>query len=405
MTPVFLGDVAISPDGKRLAFLEFENGMSRIRVAPSDGRAPDAAAQPPIELGALRAIWIDWVNNDRLAVGTVVWSSLNQYATLPFVRVTTISPDGSDRAILFQNAREFAWNVDLSGLVHPLPDDPKHILMSAGDAARAQNLYLVDVYTGAASLRERGTQATAVWLADVNGKPRIRVDEPQAARLRKIFAKPPGAANWSQIAQYAANSAPPLSLLSASEDPNIVVLKSTSRHDKAGLFKYDLRTNRLTGRVYQREDYDVEGPVAAPQTRLPVGAQYFAVKSEIAFFDRQRRAALGTALARLGPDTSVLELDSDRSERKFIARVESPQDPGSFYLLDLDGKATRLVGRMRPGLSATDLSPVTHYTYSARDGLEIPAYLTVPRELGEPEPAADRHAPWRAGGARCAQLR
>src|SRR5690606_13334889 len=56
------------------------------------------------------------------------------------------------------------------------------------------------------------------------------------------------------------------------------------------------------------------------------------------------------------------------------------RDPGTFYLL----KDNRLetVGSKQPLLKSEHLADVRYISYEARDGLRIPAYITVPH--GEP---------------------
>ena len=53
--------------------------------------------------------------------------------------------------------------------------------------------------------------------------------------------------------------------------------------------------------------------------------------------------------------------------------------PGAFHLLDLKSGRLEWLADRAPWIKPAEMSPVQPVRYKARDGLEIPAYLTVPR--------------------------
>ncbi len=69
-----------------------------------------------------------------------------------------------------------------------------------------------------------------------------------------------------------------------------------------------------------------------------------------------------------------------RSEnnQRVIAQVESPSSPPVYYLVDLAAKKADIVGEAYPALADAKLGEVRMLTYKARDGVEVPAYLTLP---------------------------
>jgi dipeptidyl aminopeptidase/acylaminoacyl peptidase len=64
------------------------------------------------------------------------------------------------------------------------------------------------------------------------------------------------------------------------------------------------------------------------------------------------------------------------------------------------GEQLALLGRSRPLLDPDQLADMTHVTYKARDGLEIPAYLTTPVSGAAPYPAIimPHGGPWARDG-------
>jgi dipeptidyl aminopeptidase/acylaminoacyl peptidase len=56
--------------------------------------------------------------------------------------------------------------------------------------------------------------------------------------------------------------------------------------------------------------------------------------------------------------------------------------PGSFYLLDAKSRKLEWLADVEPWIDPKSMSPMKAVRYKARDGLEIPAYLTIPRGSG-----------------------
>ncbi|UCC48868.1 MAG: prolyl oligopeptidase family serine peptidase, partial [Gemmatimonadota bacterium] len=70
---------------------------------------------------------------------------------------------------------------------------------------------------------------------------------------------------------------------------------------------------------------------------------------------------------------------STEDDRLVLVAVTRDVDPGSMYLYNQDTEEVELVYRSRPELPSEHLAFVQSIRYKARDGVEIPAYLTLPR--------------------------
>jgi dipeptidyl aminopeptidase/acylaminoacyl peptidase len=70
---------------------------------------------------------------------------------------------------------------------------------------------------------------------------------------------------------------------------------------------------------------------------------------------------------------------STTDEKKWLISVYSDTDNGAVYSFDRTSKKTKFQYRPRPKLSNTDLSPMKAISYKSSDGLEIPAFLTLPK--------------------------
>src|SRR5439155_1585143 len=70
---------------------------------------------------------------------------------------------------------------------------------------------------------------------------------------------------------------------------------------------------------------------------------------------------------------------STRDERLWLITANSDTEPGESYLFDRDSKKLTLQYRVREKLPRPALAPMQAVRYKSSDGLEIPAYLTLPK--------------------------
>jgi dipeptidyl aminopeptidase/acylaminoacyl peptidase len=78
------------------------------------------------------------------------------------------------------------------------------------------------------------------------------------------------------------------------------------------------------------------------------------------------------------PGLSAHAISEDVARDAVIVAVEGPRKPTTYYMLDRTSHVASLIGKTYPHLDENDLGEVKPYPYTARDGLAIPAYLTLP---------------------------
>ena len=70
---------------------------------------------------------------------------------------------------------------------------------------------------------------------------------------------------------------------------------------------------------------------------------------------------------------------STSDETKFIVATNSDVDPGTIWLFDRKSKNLTTLYQVRKNLDRAALAPMKAIRYKSSDGLEIPAYLTLPK--------------------------
>ncbi|MBU6437865.1 MAG: S9 family peptidase, partial [Betaproteobacteria bacterium] len=67
-----------------------------------------------------------------------------------------------------------------------------------------------------------------------------------------------------------------------------------------------------------------------------------------------------------------------RDESKFIVAASSDRTPGARYIYDRKSNTLTKLADINPWIAEADMAPMKPVTYTARDGLAIHAYLTLP---------------------------
>ncbi len=100
------------------------------------------------------------------------------------------------------------------------------------------------------------------------------------------------------------------------------------------------------------------------------------LENKTTWIDPQLRSIYeGLLNAFPGQSVSVMNLTDDR--KKILFMTESPSHPPAYHLL-LDGNRVATLGRERDGIDAANIGEQRWVTYTARDGMAIPAILDLP---------------------------
>jgi dipeptidyl aminopeptidase/acylaminoacyl peptidase len=97
------------------------------------------------------------------------------------------------------------------------------------------------------------------------------------------------------------------------------------------------------------------------------------------------------------PDGDLSFQSSTEDDRLQIVSVNSDTDPGAVYLYDRATGKVEFLYRPRPKLPTQHLATMKPVRYTARDGVSIPAYLTIPKGVeprGLPTVLFPHGGPW-----------
>ncbi len=393
-----LGDVAISPSGKRLAVTLFgKNGMRRLGVMDLD-----PLGQPRI-VGAFDdadVVSVQWVTDDRL-----VFEAFQRGAEIKDGGAGTfvVDHDGTDQRQLIAwrratgdipgtaiASRVLPYGWFLHSVVGDGSDDVfvlRRVRDSIGDFKEVQ---MARMNTRTRELRNLSAglpDYTSSVHFDTASEPRMAIAN-RAGRTKVFWRAAPGSA-WAEIAD--------LDGLKEDFEPWHVdadgtVLIQTRVGDTLALHKFDPASKKVDPQpVLQVKGFDLDSsPEVDMRTRRLVGLHFRTDRRTSYWFDE------GLARIQKGVDAALPAGRSNRlycgeceTSRFIVVRSSSDRQPGEYYLYDRKNQALQVIGAERPWIDEKTQGRRSFHRFEARDGLTVPIYVTHPvgYALDKPLPA------------------
>lgn len=351
----------LSPNGEWVAVQMVDGGESVLvvqRFLTGEGEQP---APTLLRFGDKNVAWYAWANDERLVVGIRNTRGAGN-RIINTVDMATIRRDGTDkhRIRMVGNTRAKgmaqATPLNYAYVVNWLEDDPDHILAALSNEPGEWNeprVHKVNVNTGKRELVQRNDKGFYYWVADEAGDIRV------GARVRvnlgrsdvEMFYRATKGESWEKLqdADYFDNDRI-MPYRFDRDDPNILLVttRELSREELevdelSGLYRYDLNQRKIVG-PYVNTDYK----------------------------------RLVDTVAKAFPAEEVQLVSHSRDLSRSFFRVYSDTRSPEYYLLDTKAKRLDYIAAEYPRLADYTLAPMQTVSYTARDGLAIPAYLTAP---------------------------
>ncbi len=279
-----------------------------------------------------------------------------------------------------------------------LPNDPGKIIISfqeGGDdgpgaklaeAFRPRAYWQFDLDKGSKELLIRGTLAKGQMEFDGDGNTWLARGYDDADNELVWYWRRPGEKKgWTEFRRQDFDKFETFDVLELDDTkPDHIYVRADNGDDKLGLWSYDVNTGKFDELVYRRSDVDIWGVrYHSNSWTYPdrvTGVSYFKDKLHVEYFD-EVEGAIYAQLAGIIPNAYNISIPSrSRDGNTMTVLNTGPRDPGTYYLLK-EGKI-QAAGSRQPLLESEKLADMRYITYKSRDGLKIPAFLTVPN--GEP---------------------
>lgn len=368
-------EVRLSPDGRRLAWIDQTKPEARVEVFDVDARKTLRLLDLPQKLKPRSLIWSDddtlLVSASETATALAAAHTSNEY----FLTIAFDVRSGDNRMLPATNGdASGTWAAATAALVSTHASKPHTVIMATFNVCKwGENCLIeVDTTTGESTLLKIGNKLTVDWVLDRHGKPLAREDWDYLRRAYCVYAL---TANGGirEILRKDETDEPTLAGV-LPDDSALVLLAPNGEHQAAWALPLDGSPMRL---LVGDPDADVTNTYTDPYTGAIVGVFVGGSKTTVHWLDAQAQRRYD-AVKHAFPDQQVLVYGWSADGTRTLAEVESPAAPPVYYLIDFKTHHADIAAEEYPALEGVALGRFREITYRARDGTSIPAYLTLP---------------------------
>ncbi|MDF3035614.1 MAG: hypothetical protein K0S28_888 [Paucimonas sp.] len=381
-TPQF-GRVKLSPDQRHLAVTTAVEGRMHLAVVNLETRKVTPVA------GYNDAdIWeVNWINNNRLVFDLIDRDP--EYSNSSGNGLFAVNLDGSKLTEMVSTVRkqlnimemEAGWRGHLRYLEFVAPadgvsDDIIVVESIHGAGARTSLIRMSTVnarkkqefaYNGLPGMPEG-------FVLDASRQLRVALTRGSKVNLRNVWYRDTPASPWKKLAEVDAIE-PKFQVIGFGDDSAMYV-SAIHDGDKQGIFKYDFAANKPGELIAADTAVDVDDIIFERRTNRVLGVRIMSEPPRTVWFDAEYEAIQQT-IDSVYPDR--INLISGDPKSLIAVHSYSAHLPGEFALYDPAKKRLEHLFKAMPWINPEQMTDQLIFEYKARDGLTIPAYLTVPR--------------------------
>jgi len=289
---------------------------------------------------------------------------------------------GSDRILYTkdfggdENFHVVAVDVKTGKIVDDLPDDPFHVLIQHNKRnPEVFDVFRVDVRTGESVLVAENPGDILGWQTDHHGRVlmAVRTKGLDSELLYRANEK----AEFRTIAttDYKTRLDPAF----FTDDEQKVYMISNRGRDKTALVMMDPNKPQAEAEevLYQDPEVDVDGPSWSNARKRLTMVTYSRDKTVRKFFDPYYEKVFADIEKQL-PGMEIALQNSNKAEDKFIVAAANDRTPGARYIYDAKADTLTKLGDINTKIPEAAMSFMKPIAYTARDGLAIHGYLTLP---------------------------
>ncbi|HET7773662.1 MAG TPA: S9 family peptidase [Burkholderiaceae bacterium] len=363
--PADYSGAQLSPDGKLLAVLVPINGRRNLAVIDLEKRTPRLlTSMKKVDVSDFR-----WIGDALLEYDMADLKEASGF--LYNLGNVLVRANGE----LVQSA---AWG---QGIVRALDREGREVLIYGYDRTG----YSLDAWRATLGTNKRQLLTfdqpgdVVSYTADHAGAVRIAEAMPSknGEREHVLYYRSTEKSPWRQLQRVSAQDKTAISPIMFLPDGKrmLVWARKSADEDRGAIYYFDPEANSFGERLHASPRVDA-GALLFDWTRgEPVGVRY---SGRTHWLDPQWEALQKAIDAALPNRSNVLSWGRHATDRVLVVSGSDTR-PEEYYLLDRRTRKLEEVAAARPWIKPEQMSRRRLVSYAARDGLQIPAYLTLPR--------------------------
>jgi dipeptidyl aminopeptidase/acylaminoacyl peptidase len=373
-----LEDVALSPNGSRIAFVRT---IQNVRILAVISLA-DHKALGGLKVGEEKLRSIEWADDNHIMIETsstaLPWGLIGkeqEWRMLQVYDVDKRKPVPIPDPTRLHDSSTFMNVIAGPAMVRHV--DGHTVLFVPAiylDGQTLRALIRADLVTGSERVVSKGSAATQQWLVDAAGEIIAEQDynDPQQHWTLKIRrdGRLQEALSGTEALDYP-------HILGLGPNADTLILQ-TLEGEQPVWREVSLRDGTLSAPMAERKE--LYTPIEDHRTYRMIGGVHGGDDARYVFFDPAIQRRWDTVLNTFAGERLHLASVTDDFQ-KFVVQVDGATHGFAYMLVDLNAHTAASIGNVYEG--GTPPLEVRRITYAASDGLKIPAYLTLPQERAE----------------------
>lgn len=368
-----LTDPVIAPDGNHIAAHGTIQGKTMVIIVDiSTGERKLSRVNVPDKF---QLEWLRWAGPNQVLVSL---SRLDNVLGTEVRMTRLLLIDAAAGKQMLVGPREQGISGD--DVVFVDPAGAYLLLSTQPNVFEYPSVYRVDLATNKSTIVVRAHENVWSWFADPSGVVRAGIGTNEGkwwvlyrandtGDFKRVLRSTDATAD-QHVQQF---------VVGLGTDQGYAVADGKTGH--LALYRYDFAANKLGDLLYENPKVDIGDFDIGPDGKLR-SVSYTDDRAEIDWFDpamKQQQARIDRALP--GAINRVVSVSKDSN--RLLVWTGSASDPGAYYLYDRTHNQMDAFAEPYASLIGKRLAPMASVTYQARDGLEIPGYLTLPPGKGD----------------------
>ncbi len=380
--PQQISSVQLSPDGKFVAMMSIGD-LNRVMLTVLDVESlkPTIIVRNP----SLDVAYFSWVNSNRLVFG-LSDNNLSARDIDSTNGIFAVDRDGKNYRQLAEKYRTetLKFRMMKSGtffLSSTNIEGSNDIFVTQNSGTRdnpGATLFRVNTVTGEHVAIQTPSYSLS-FLTDKAGAVRISTSNKDA--LTSVNYKDPKTEEWRKLIEFDGRKDAGFAPLFISPSGELYV-SANNGSDTTAVYRFDLTKNQLDANpILSIKGFDFDGGnfrFNTAENKL-LGVTYESDAPGTLWLDEDARKLQATVDELLPNTANILSNSTNAKSDTVLVRSLSDVHPSSYLLFNRVTKKFSAIGDAQPEIDSKRMSYKDFVRIKTRDGLEIPAYVTIPK--------------------------
>jgi dipeptidyl aminopeptidase/acylaminoacyl peptidase len=377
-------NMALSGDGKKLAATVPSKGRENLVVIDLAKRTRSVITS----FDTFDVVDFDWVNNNRLIfrVGFI----RTALAETQYKGTYAVNADGSELVDLSRVGPRGITSAVAGGLTNIVPlsrirgDTAGEFVVTMNLRRKdAADVYRLNTRTGRNEILTFDSPAdTSHFVLDGELVPRIAFAANYKTQRQQVWYRRDAKAAWSLLVDWDWESVNPsvdrIQPIRFEADNRTLIVAANVGRDRFALYRYDPEEKKFLGLLLEDDLVDVSsGLIWSYKSKKLLGVRVNADRLRTTWFDTDMQNLQRRIDATLPGQNNVVSF-SPEDESTALVRSYNARDLGRYYIYDRIRDSIEPLPEIAPWRKPEYQGERRYFEYKARDGLRIPAWLSLP---------------------------